>query len=249
MKLKDDADAIEEAYSRVVRQFKAWMENNVSVEDYRDLLLDIPGTMKKNIPLLKDRWDDIKNANHKDCSALLYQYHTWFNCSVLKTLLQRARNLTKKDPTDVLCSLQSYTEDMFKYCKRNIFECSSPSGMSSTKGKTYFTLKMVDSQLPDKKQFTAEEIQLFTAKIRTSFEIHEPVLQLCTFTEGCVELVYSIPLCIHDEVFPLSVDQRRYLTTLGVTEITTKDYHYRLYQVSNIHLEICSGYARNYITV
>ena len=149
-----------------------------------------------------------------------------------KTSTRISQTLTKNDPTEVLSSLQSYTEEMLKYCKRNVFECPPPSVMSSTKGTTYCILKMKNHQ-SDEKQLTADEIQLLTAKIMTMFVIEEYVLQLRTFTEGCVELVYSIPLCIYAELFPLNDDHCRYLTTLGVSEITTKDYHY----VSNIHLQ------------
>ena len=232
LKLEADAGVINNDYVTLVQQFKVWMQHNVSVEHYRDILSDLPGTMKNNVPLLKDRWNDIRIATHKDCSALLADYHTWFNCSVLKSALQQAKNLTSKDPADVLCSLQSYTEEMLKYCKRNIFECPPPSNMSPVKGTTYCCFKMKGHMLPDKKQFTAEEIEQFTAKIMISFEIPEYVLLLRTFTEGCVELVYSLPLCIYAELFPLSEDQCRYLTTLGVSEVTTKDYHYKLYHVS-----------------
>ena len=241
LKLQEDADTIDEAYFTMVQRFKVWMEKNVSVEDYRDLLLSIPGTMMNTVPLLKDRWDEIKIATHKDCSALLSHYHTWFNCSVLKQVLQRAKILTNNDPAVVLCSLQSYTEEMLNYCKRNIFECPPPSTMSPVKGTTYFTLKTKDHQLIDKKQFTADEIHLLTAKIMTLFKIEEYVLQLCSFTKGCVELVYSIPLCIYAELFPLNEDQCRYLNTTGVSEITTKDYHHKLEHVSNIHFQICIG--------
>ena len=239
LKLKEDADIIDEAYFSVVHQFNDWMKNNVSVEDYREILSRIPGTMKNNVPLLKDRWKEIRAAaDHPDCSALLSDYHTWFNCSVLKIVLQRAKTITTNDPTEVLSILRSYTEKMLEYSKRSIFECPSPSDMSSTKGTTYCIFKMIDHQLPEEKQFTVNEIELLTTNIMVQFNIEEYVLLLRTFTEGCVELMYSIPLCMYAELFPLSEDQCRYLTTLGLSEITTKDYYYKLEHVSNI-LHVC----------
>ena len=239
LKLKEDADIIDEAYFSVVHQFNDWMKNNVSVEDYREILSRIPGTMKNNVPLLKDRWKEIRAAaDHPDCSALLSDYHTWFNCSVLKIILQRAKTITTNDPTEVLSILQSYTEKMLEYSKRSIFECPPPSDMSSKKGTTYCIFKTIDHQLPEEKQFTANEIELLTTNIMVQFNIEEYVLLLRTFTEGCVELVYSIPLCMYAELFPLNDDQCRYLTNLGVSEITTKDYHYKLEHVSNI-LHVC----------
>ena len=240
LKVEDDADIFDDSYFTVVNQFDDWMINNVPVEKYRKILSSIPGTMKNNVPLLKDRWKEIKDADHSDLSVLLTDYHTWFNCSVLKHILQRAKTVTRHDPTEVLSSLQTYTEKMLEYSKQNIFECPPPSVMSSTKGTTYCIFKMKDHQLHEEKQFTADEINRLTAKIMTQCNIEEYDLKLCTFNKGCVELVYSIPLCIYAELFPLSEDQCRYLTTLGVSEITTKDYHYKLQHVSNtLHGCVC----------
>ena len=75
---------------------------------------------------MPDRWKDIKAADHSDCSVVLSDYYTWFNCSVLKQVLEYAKTLTRKDPTDVLSNLQSYTEEVHTYCKRNIFVCPPP---------------------------------------------------------------------------------------------------------------------------
>ena len=233
LKLKDDSDAIRQEYSNFVIQFESWMENNISVEEYRKILSNIPGAMKNNVPLLKDRCSEIEAATqHSQCSALLSGYHTWFSCSVLNKVLQLVNTLTGKVTTEVISSLQSYTKKMHDYCKRNILECPPPSVMSSTKGITYCIFKRKD-EFQDR-ILTAHEIQILKGITMIQFNIEECALQLRTFTEGCVELVYSIPLCIYAELFPLNEDQCRYLTTQGLSEIMTKDYHYKLKRVSNI---------------
>ena len=163
-------------------------------------------------------------ADHTECSVILSDYYTWFNCDVLKIVLQTAKMLTQKDPKDILSILQSYVEELHKFCKRNIFECPPFSPMSSIKGTTYFSLKVEKYQVLDQKTFTAEEIQ---ATLMTSLNIEQYALKLCTVAEGCVELVYSVPLCIYSVLFPLNEEQWKLLITLGVTELMTKDYHYK----------------------
>ena len=227
LKVKADADAISKEHRHMIHKFKTWMKENVSVEDYRDILFNIPGTIRKEVPMLQDRRKEIKVADHLECSLILSDYYTWFNCSVLKIVLEDAKNSTLKDPTDILSVLQSYTEEVHKYCKRNIFECPPPSCMSPIKGTTYFSLKVEKYQVLDQKTFTAEEIQLFEATLMTSLNIEQYALKLCTVAEGCVELVYSVPLCIYSVLFPLNEEQWKLLTTLGVTELMTKDYHYK----------------------
>ena len=227
LKVKADADAIKTDHLQMILKFNTWMKENVSVENYRDILFYIPGTIKKKVPMLQDRWKEIKAADHSECSVILSDYYTWFNCSVLKLVVEVAKTLTLKDPTDILSILQSYTEEVHKYCRRNIFECPPPSCMSPTKCTTYFSLKVEKHQIIDEKIFTAEEIQLFEATLMTSLCIEQYALKLCTVAEGCVELVYSVPLCIYSVLFPLNEEQWKHLITLGVTELMTKDYHYK----------------------
>lgn len=227
LKVQGDADAIITDHVQMKLTFNTWMKENVSVENYRDILFNIPGTIKNEVPMLQDRWKEIKAADHSECSVILSDYYTWFNCSVLKIVLEAAKTLTHKDPTDILSILHSYTEEVHKYCKRNIFECPPSSCMSPTQGTTYLLLKVVTHQVIDKKIYTAEEIQLFEATLMTSLNIKQYALKLCTVAEGCVELVYSVPLCIYSVLFPLNEEQWKHLITLGVTELMTKDYHYK----------------------
>ena len=135
----------------MVLKFQVWMKKNVAVKQYRQILLNLQGSLRKDVPMLKDRWDAIKVANHLDCSAILSSYYTWFNCSVLKQVLEDAKTLTHRDPKEILSALQSYTEEVLMYCKRNIFECPPPSNMSPTKGTTYFLLKLKTHQIIDEK--------------------------------------------------------------------------------------------------
>ena len=238
VKLVADADGIDEKHRHMVLRFKTWMEENVTVEEYRKILLSIPGTMRKDVAMLKDRWKEIKVADHSDCSVILSDYYTWFNCSVLKKVLEDAKILTHKDPVELLSILQSYTEEVHKYCKRNIFECPPPSYMSSTKNTTYFILKLEECLVIDKEKFTMKEIQRVEATLMICFDIPEYVLKLCTIAAGCVELVYSIPLCTYSELFPLNEEQWKHLIMLGVTEIITKDYHCKMEHVSGHPLSV-----------
>ena len=234
LKLKDDADDIDTKHRHMVLKFRNWMKENVSIEDYRDILSNIPGTMKKDVFMLKDRRKEIKEADHSDCLAILSDYYTWFNCSVLKHVLMDAKTLTQKDPTEILSILQSYAEEVHRYCKRNMFECPPPSCMSSSKGTTYLVLKLVGHQVLEKNKITAEEIRLFEATLTATLNIPNYALKLCTVANGCVELVYSVPLCIYSVLFPLNESQWKNLITLGVTEIITKDYHCNVSRPSSV---------------
>ena len=146
-----DAEAIFDQLRDVVIQFKSWMEENVSIEEYRKVLTSIPGMKsgRKDVPMLTDRWKEIRAADHFECSAILSDYYTWFNCDILRKVVQTVKTKTQNDRTDILSSLKSYVDEVYRYSKRNIFECPASSGLARIKGITYFILKVSIAQLPE----------------------------------------------------------------------------------------------------
>ena len=237
--LKQDADAIFKQWDIIVSQFSNWIETNVSLEEYKKILITVPGftSARKEVPMLRDRKQDIMAAkSHLECFAILSDYFSWFNYSILETVIYKAKVFTQKDSSEFLFKVRIYGEELCKYCKRNIYECPAPSGMSSTKSSTFLVLKVTEDQLSDVEMVSAERIELFKYELMKPFEIEEYVLNLHTVGTGCVELVYSIPLCIYNELFPLNKDQCKSLRMLGVMEVITKDYHYKKDDVSDMFL-------------
>ena len=178
--IKTGCDAISKKLRLMVHKFKTWMQENVSVEIYRDILFTIPGTIRKEVPMLQDRWEEIKMAYHTECSVILSDYYTWFNCSVLRAVLEDAKTLTHKDPKEILLILQSYTEEVHRFCRRNIFECPPPSDLDVSKS---FVLIVEKYQVLDEKTFTAEEIEIFKATLIGTLDIDITTLKICTLSE------------------------------------------------------------------
>ena len=237
--LMKDADVISDQWDTVVCYFSRWMNENVSLEVYKEILLTIPGftSARKAVPMFKDREQDIIAAkSHLECFAILSRYHSWFNYFILETIISKAEKRTQKDSSEFLSSLRSYEHKLLQYCKRNIFECPKPSGVSSTKCSTFLVLKVTEDQMSDVKMVSTEKIIVFTYKLMQPFEIQGYVLNLHTVGDGCVELVYSLPLCIYCKLFPLNEDQCKSLRMLGVMEVITKDYHYKKDDVSDLCL-------------
>ena len=236
LQVKADADTLRKQFTIVICQFKSWMEENVSIEEYRKVITDIQGIMscKKDVPMLMDRWKEIKTADHFECSNILSDYYTWFNCDILKEVVEIVKTKLQSDRAEFLSSLKSYVDEVYRYSKRNIFECPAPSGLSRTKGTTYCVLKVSIAQLPEQEnKVTAEEIATFTAKLKQYLQLQDYALKLCTVDSGCLQLVYSIPLCVYNALFPLDEDQFKAIQVLGVMEIITKDHHYKKEHVSN----------------
>eukprot|EP00731_Ephydatia_muelleri_P028799 Em0020g443a len=237
LQLKKDADAISDQWDTIVHQFNSWMDENIPLKMYKEILLTVPGvtTAKKEVPLLNNRKQDIVAAkDHLGCFAILSDYCSWFNYSILEAVVSRAKKRTQKDPSEFLSSLRSYVDQLHIYCRRSIFECPKPSDTLSTKSSTFLVLKVNEDHLSDDgNTVTAEKIKLFKIELMKPFEIEDYTLNLHTVDKGCVRLKYSIPLCIYNELFPLNEDQCRSLPMLGVIEVITMDYHYKKDGVSD----------------
>ena len=237
LQIKADAEAIFELFSKVTHEFDIWMEKNVSIEEYRKVLTRMQGVMpwNKSATMLMDRREDIRAANHGECSTILSSYYTWFNCDILRKIVEIVKTETRSDKVKLISSLKSYKDEVSRYSKRSMFECPAPSGLARTKGTTYCVLKVSDDQFCEKKNITAEEIATFTAKLMQSFRLQEYAMKLCTVDKGCLQLVYSIPICVYSVLFPLTRYEHEALRALGIMEIITKDQHpYNIEPVSNI---------------
>ena len=94
-------------------QFDTWMERNVSIKEYRKVLKNIRGVVsgRKEVPMLKDRWKEIKTADHLECSAILSDYYTWFNCDILKAVMETVKGVTELSFIPVLSHMwMRYTD-------------------------------------------------------------------------------------------------------------------------------------------
>ena len=98
--LKKDAKAIFDQWYIIVSQFSSWMKTNVSLEDYKEILSTISGiaSARKEVAMLRDRKQDIMaTKSHLECFAILSDYHSWFNYSILETVINNAKGRTQND--------------------------------------------------------------------------------------------------------------------------------------------------------
>ena len=239
LQLHKEAETISDQFSIVVDTFCSWMEENVSLMEYKQILCTLQGikSPKKKVHMLHDRTEEIAaTEDHMRCFAIVSDYFSWFDCSILKKIVTKGEKKTQKDSSAFRSSFESYMDQLLKYCRRNIYECPDPSSISSTKGiLTFLVLKVTEDYLSNGYDIiSADKINKFKAELMNPFEIEDYVLNLRTVDNGCVELVYSIPLCIYNELFPLNEDQCKSLPMLGVMEVITKDYHYKKDDVSDM---------------
>ena len=119
--------------------------------------------------------------------------------------------------------LQNYEKEFDQYSKRRIYECPPEYGSMSKDDHADLVVK-VDSVY---EEFTVKELKKFQCRLSTIFCVSpQSVLRLCQVEEGCLQLIFQVPLFVQQEIFPLSSEQERALAAEGVIRLTCGDYQF-----------------------
>ena len=210
------------------REFKSIITDKVGLRSLKTAMTGITSSkcFKRSIPALHDRKKEIRNAkNYNVLFDIIEDYITWFNCTLLNEIARQCFHLKslKKEDYDTFCKhLKQYEEARTSYCKNGIFECPSSlfsknkSQMQpSMSNRNLFCLIVSDDKIKDFKH-----LDVFERHLCLELEIEHFNLVLCSIGEGCIELVYLLPSCVHELLFPLNTKQLQGLAMIGVTEIS-----------------------------
>ena len=175
---------------------------------------------KLNICMLEDRTDEIDSAKDKnELVKIIKEYITWFNCDLLKEIVFECVQIEKLEHEDyrTFCHwLKQYEDARMLYCRRGIFECpNSLFSKNESKGTKLFCLIVSDNKINN-----FEHLDIFEGGLCLELGIKRCNLIMCSIGKGCIELVYLLPSCVHELLFPLNAKQLQGLAMIGVTEIS-----------------------------
>lgn len=178
-------------------------------------------------PLLEDNMDNIRNAEDvDDVFYILRSYGSFFDCHVVKHIVN-SRLCTESDRKE----LEKYENELTRYCQRNIFEVPHIATMNPDFRK--FVMKVDDVVL---KSLEMKAIDAFRVKLAEACSLEPYTLHLCSVDKGCVQLIFQIPPCVVNLVFPLTTEQQLTLKKLGVIRLECGDYVIDLH-VSQFNLD------------
>ena len=165
-----------------------------------------------NKSVLEDCCDDIKDAeNIFDVFCLLRPYYSFFDCHVIKHIVESPSLCTNDDRK----GLAGYLAELEVFCKRNVFEC--PHIANCDDQLRTLVMKVHDTIV---KTFTIEAIDEFRAKLAEALGLEGHTLLLRSVEKGCLQLTFQIPQFVMSTIFPLSSEEERRLKMLGVLKVT-----------------------------
>ena len=211
--LKERSIKIQEALNSLKQACRSWVEKNMSIAQLKDVLHDVEGT--NNVKMFDDQKDILDLAkDHGALIKIVYKYTSWYNYRLLKHVI-----MLSADKVNIICNeeiFKSYENELLQFYKQFVFECPAPSEENITPELKYFVLK-IDGQF--QKLTLGDLYDHIQHPLHEILDIGAHVLHLRLIRDGCTELVYLLPKCVYEAVFPLSEQKLEQLSQLGVMTI------------------------------
>ena len=222
-KLLHDSDKIMDEFSHLtLRTIKSIESSGVSVKELHIHLSTIEAykPIHKDVPLLRDQLDEIKRAeNVMDVFNTLHKYYSFFNYRIIEKLIGWFGTSEDKE------RLETYIKNFKMFCKRRTFECPPDIFGAIDNGKTNLVVKVEESWGPAKGR-PLETVLHLRISLGDILGVEPSTLYLCRIDEGCMELLFQVPSFVEEDIFPLSIEQERSLTSVGVTRFTHGNYSF-----------------------
>ena len=160
---------------------------------------------------------------------VLSDYFSFFNYHIIEHIIKELG--TEEDKA----RLQRYKEHFDRYAKRRIFKCMPEFGPVSDADHADIFVKL-DSQYDD---YTVAEIKGFCHKLCEILCVSaQGILRLCRVDEGCIQLMFQVPLFLQQKIFPLSREQEKALGAMGVIRLRCGEYQFLVKLSTHCHCNI-----------
>ena len=224
-KLFDDYDNIVSKFSDFIHytivSLKANSEVTVRILSARVASLGAYKPVCAHKPLLRDQLAEIRKCTTiDDVFLVLQEYCSFFNYRIIQKIISWF-------PTpDDERRLHEYTDDFKEFCKRRTFECPPDVFGHIREGKSTLVVKTEDSWGPHEKTHgkTLDWVLQLQNSLAKILEVETETLYLCQIDEGCIELLFTVPSFVTEDIFPLSVEQERSLVAIEVAKLTCGKY-------------------------
>ena len=214
-------EEIKQSLGELKNKCSKWLSDHFTPLKFKCVLRNIDGT--HGVKMLSNNERELEEANSNAAlMKIIYEYVSWYNYGLLNHVMRLCtEGLDEYNHTYIQETFQHYEEQLINYYKRRVFECPPPSNAKQSGDTKYFVLK-IDVEF---QYLTYGKIHdHFQHNLSAILNIYPHALHLRLVLEGCTELVYFIPKCVYNLVFPLSNKQWEELKSLGVHQVSTERY-------------------------
>ena len=168
-------------------------------------------------PVLRHYFPQMMKAERiEEAMAIVSSYCSFFNYRLMEVIISKLGTAKDKD------NLSNYEKDFSEYARCHVFECPSNLGTETDNNAELFMT--LDETYDD---CTVSVLRLFVRKLAEILKLSsDAALKLCWVELGSLKLTFQIPVFVKEDIFPLSIDQKRALAGLGVVHLSCGDYHF-----------------------
>ncbi|XP_019848921.1 PREDICTED: uncharacterized protein LOC109580327 [Amphimedon queenslandica] len=206
--LMKEAKAINEAFASLLTDVcESMKKRDVSVKTIAlylksSKLLEI--TAKSGLTL-RETLDNATDID--DVFSIISDISSWFNHHPLGLLINKFG--TEEDKTSYETFLE---ENVMTYLKRSITEIPKDSFGEHLEGSGDFKLKL--DHTAEHENICGSQIYFLKGEVAKALDLPMECLKLDSIDKGCLEITLSVPLCVHDEIFPLKFEQAQDLANI-----------------------------------
>ena len=206
-----------------ILSLKANPEVTVKILSARVASLSAYNPVLAHKPLLRDHLEEIgrcTTVNEVFFVLQKYYMYSFFNYGVIQRIINWF-------PTpDDERRLKEYTNDFKEFCKRRTFECPPDIFGHICENKSILVAKIEDNWDPQEE--TQGKVLDWVFQLQNSLakilQVETETLYICRIDKGCVELLFTVPSFVEEDIFPLSVEQERALAGIEVAKLTCGSY-------------------------
>ena len=231
--LNNDVRKMKHWFGWLVTMTRDSVEKRISVVKFSGSILDLgayePATegregperpKRRDRPLLDEYSEEIKRAKTvSEIFVILSAYWNYLNLEHLEYIIDLYGTSDDKE------RLKSYKEELYKFCKRRIFELPLPESCSGNGSALSPKQEKFNVKFDVHKNTTCEDICEMKRIIAGILHVRPAVLNIVRVDAGCVQITFLIPKFVAKEIFPLSGDQASALSKdAAVIRLKCGDY-------------------------
>ena len=206
----------QEIFAAMRDSLKSRLISISEISSHLDLLGPIKPTYHDSgLPPLRHQLPGLADAKTVDAvMSVVKDYCSFFNYRMLEHLVNKLGTEQDKE------KLAKYKEDFARYGERRVFECPPKVGEMREEGYANMIVTLDDAF----DSCSTNHIHSFIGNLQKTLNITH--LKLCRISLGSIKLIFQIPLCVQQAIFPLSSEQEAELSSLGVVQLSCGDYQF-----------------------
>ena len=206
------------------------IRGEIEVDDFVLFLKGIPAFIQGTESLFDSAViASLKKKKLTDVFDVLQEYCSWFNHLLVSDIIEAYC----AEDENIKKTYEEFCTQLQTYCKHRVCKCSSLTlkngfGFRRKKNGGHITLKYDETW----SSIRIEQLQEVKYNLAKILKIQMRALLLESVEKGCIQLTFTTPKSITEQIFPLTSEQERLLSESQVLQLHFEEYSFHSQSIS-----------------